>query len=84
MEPQITFTFVCLAKNQVASFVDVQALPQGAERSHALQLLRDHVSAATVEVWRDEKVCEVVARDGIRAAKPTGAAPTAATSPPSA
>jgi len=65
--PLQSFTFVCLADNQVATHVDVQALAPGAVRGHAIQLLREHASAATIEVWRDDKVWEVVGRDGVRA-----------------
>lgn len=63
----ITFTFVCLAAKQVATHVDVQTLAEGDHRRHALQLLREHASVETVEVWRDEAVWEVLDRDGVRA-----------------
>jgi hypothetical protein len=66
MDQPVAFTFVCLADNQVASFVDVQVLSEGAHRAHALQLLREHASAVTVEVWRGEAVWEAIGRDGVR------------------
>lgn len=62
-----TLTFVCLAANQVASFVDVASVRPGQHRAHAQQLLREHASAATIEIWRDDRVWEVVGREGIRA-----------------
>lgn len=62
-----SFTFVCLAANQVATHVDVQDLEEVGVRPHARQLLRDHASANAVEVWRDERVWEVIGRDGVRA-----------------
>ncbi|USQ95398.1 hypothetical protein [Caulobacter sp. RL271] len=61
-----TLTFVCLASNQVASFVDVAKLRPGRHRAHAQQLFREHASAETIEIWRDDKVWEVIAREGIR------------------
>ncbi|SFI55862.1 hypothetical protein [Caulobacter sp. UNC279MFTsu5.1] len=67
MVPLQSFTFVCLADNQVATYVDVQELAPAAVRQHAIQLLREHASAATIEVWRDDVVWEVVGRDGVRA-----------------
>lgn len=54
-------------ENQVAVHREVLALAEGHLRAHAFQLLRDHAAAATVEVWRDESVWEVLARDGVRA-----------------
>jgi len=62
-----SFTFVCLADNQVATYVDVQELAPAAVRQYAIQLLREHASGTTIEVWRDEVVWEVVGRDGVRA-----------------
>jgi len=62
-----TLTFVCLAANQVASFVDVASLRPGRHRAHAQQLFRGHASAETIEIWRDDQVWEIVRRDGIRA-----------------
>jgi hypothetical protein len=59
-----TYTFVCLAANQVATAVDIQDLDEGAHRRHALSLLRDHASAQAVEVWRDEAVIDLVERAG--------------------
>lgn len=67
MAPSVSFTFVCLAENQVATHVDVQELEPSGVRQHALQLLREHASAATIEVWRDDAVWEVLGRDGVRA-----------------
>ncbi len=67
MVPPVSFTFVCLAGNQVATHVDVQELAPAAVRQHAIQLLRERADAATIEVWRDDKVWEVVGRDGVRA-----------------
>ncbi len=61
-----TYTFVCLADNQVATAVDVQVLAPQAYVAHAWGLLREHASAASVEVWRDEAVLAVIGRDGAR------------------
>jgi len=61
-----TYTFVCLTRNQVATVVDVQALASDACVAHAWSLLREHASAASVEVWRDDAVLVVVERDGAR------------------
>ncbi|WP_184717336.1 hypothetical protein [Caulobacter sp.] len=61
-----TYTFVCLADNQVATAVDVQALAPDAYVAHAWSLLREHASAVSVEVWRDEAVIVVIERDGAR------------------
>lgn len=66
MDALVTYTFVCLAENQVATAVDVAALDVGAVRAHALSLLREHASAAAVEVWQDEGVVALIARDGVR------------------
>lgn len=59
------FTFVCLSERQVATFVDVCAVAEGAYRQHAVRLLRDHRSAAKVEIWRDEAVLEIVVREDV-------------------
>jgi hypothetical protein len=56
------YTFVCLARNQVAGAVDIQDLPEGRHRQHAVGLLREHASAAAVEVWRDDEVLETIDR----------------------
>lgn len=60
------FTFVCLADNQVATFVDVQTMGADGVRRHAMGLLREHASASKVEIWRQEAVLEVIDRDGAR------------------
>ncbi len=62
----LTHTFVCLAENQVATAVDVQTLEEAAVRAHALGLLREHASAASVEIWREDVVIALVGRDGVR------------------
>ena len=59
------YTFVCIRENQDAVTVDVQALADEAFRAHALQLLRDHASVATTEIWYDEAVFDSLARDGV-------------------
>lgn len=56
------FTFICLARNQAAGQIDIQDLPEGGYRRHALSLLREHASAETIEVWRDDEVLEVIDR----------------------
>jgi len=56
------YTFVCLAQNQVAGMVDIQDLPGDSYRPHALGLLREHASAAAVEVWQDDEVLETIDR----------------------
>jgi len=71
------YTFVCLARNQVAGAVDIQDLPSEGYRQHALRLLREHASAAAVEVWWDEEVLETIERMGVGnrpADEPLGAA----------
>ena len=70
MESPVTFTFVCLAEKQVPAHVDVQVMAEDACRPHAWRLLREHASAQQVEIWRDEGVWDVVARDGMRASVP--------------
>lgn len=67
MSLPVTFIFICLAENQVATFVDVQVLEEGGVRRHALSLLREHASCAMVEIRRGDEVWEVVGRDGVRA-----------------
>jgi hypothetical protein len=49
--------------------VDVQSLALDAFRGHALGLLRQRASAATVEVWHDEAVIAVADRGGVRPAR---------------
>jgi hypothetical protein len=66
MNDPCDFTFVCLADNQVATFVDVRTLAPEGVRRHAIGLLREHASASTVEIWCGEAVCETVDRDGAR------------------
>lgn len=61
-----TFTFVCLAANQVATVVDIQALPETAYRARAFFLLRQHAGVETVEVWRAETIVARIDRDGVR------------------
>ena len=59
-------TFICLKQNQVATFVDLQPIDGEAIRAHAFNLLREHASAAVVEVWRDDQLIEQIPRDGVR------------------
>ncbi len=73
----VAFTFVCLAANQVAVHRELATLPPDHCRQRAFQLLRDHAAAATVEIWRDEAVWEVIARDGVRAIRAEPADPDA-------
>lgn len=61
-----TFTFVCLAPKQEATHVDIQALARDAVRAHAFGLLREHASAATIEVWHEDAIVAVIDRDGVR------------------
>ena len=56
------YTFVCLTRSDVAGTVDIQDLPAGSYRQHAVSLLREHASAAAVEVWRDDEVLETIDR----------------------
>lgn len=58
------YTFICLAKNQVAGLIDIQELTDSGYRHHALTLLREHASTAAVEVWRDDEVVDVIDRSG--------------------
>lgn len=59
-----TFTFVCLTAKQVATAIDVQVLPDGEYRRHALQLMHEHASAIAVEVWSGEVVIATIDRNG--------------------
>lgn len=61
-----TFSFICLAENEVATHVDIQALSKDGLRSHALGLLREHASAARIEVWQDDSLVLNLPRDGVR------------------
>jgi hypothetical protein len=63
----ITYTFVCLAQNEAATAVDIQVMGPEAVRGHALSLLREHASATSVEVWRDDRVIAIIDRGGVRA-----------------
>jgi hypothetical protein len=54
--------FVCLTRNQAAGTIDIQDLPDARHRQHAVDLLREHASAAAVEVWRDDQVLETIDR----------------------
>jgi hypothetical protein len=60
------FTFICLTQNQVATFVDPKPIDPEAIRAHAFNLLREHASAAVVEVWQEEQLIDQIARDGVR------------------
>jgi hypothetical protein len=55
-----------LAQNQAATSVDIQTLSDQVYRQHALRLLREHASAMSIEIWRDEAVIDVVDRIGGR------------------
>jgi hypothetical protein len=56
------YTFVCLTRSDVSGMVDIQDLPGGSYRQHAMSLLREHASAAAVEVWRDDDLLETIDR----------------------
>lgn len=60
------FTFICLGDNEVATHVDVQAMSAEGIRAHAIGLLREHASAARVEIWQSETLALVLPRDGVR------------------
>jgi hypothetical protein len=60
------YTFFCVTQNQTATVIDIQDLPGEAYRQHALLLLREHVSAAAVEIWREEDVLEIIDRSSVR------------------
>jgi hypothetical protein len=64
MTEEQSFTFVCLAAKQVATAIDIQVLPQGAQRQHAWNLLREHLSADSVEIWQGEVLVDTIDRDG--------------------
>ncbi len=42
--------------------MDIQTLSDEVYRQHALSLLREHASATSIEIWRDEAVVDVVNR----------------------
>ncbi len=64
-----SYTFICLTGNQVATFVDPQPIGVEAIRAHAFKLLREHASAAVIEIWRDEQLVDEVVREGLRPAR---------------
>ncbi|CAN7482639.1 hypothetical protein [Caulobacter sp. LjRoot300] len=66
MAPTQSFTFLCLADNEVATHVDIQALDADGLRAHALGLLREHASAARIEVWQNDDLVLTLPRDGVR------------------
>ena len=74
------YTFVCLARKQVAGAIDIQDLPGGDYRQHALGLLREHASAAAVEVWQDDEMLETIDR-GPAPPRPEAPSPSVSTDP---
>jgi len=70
MAPTESFTFICLADNEVATHVDIQEMGADGLRAHALSLLREHASAARIEVWRNDDLVLTLPRDGVRPFSP--------------
>jgi hypothetical protein len=75
MASTATYTFVCLADNEVATHLDIQTLAADDVRAHALGLLRAHASAARIEVWLSDDLVLTLPRDGVRPHPPIRSAP---------
>jgi hypothetical protein len=59
-----TYIYLGVAKNQTATFVDVDDTASGRDPAdHARRLLADHNSCDRVEVWRDDERIAVVERE---------------------
>lgn len=59
-----TYVYLGVAKNQAATFVDVDDTASGRDPAdYARRLLADHSSCDRVEVWRDEERIAVVERE---------------------
>lgn len=56
------FTFVCRTAEDLSYAVDLQSLTTSDARLHALRLLDDHLSSARVEIWRDDRMEQIVER----------------------
>lgn len=58
----MAYTFLCLGPNRQAAVIDIQPLAHDAIQAHAANLLREHASAASIEIWRDEMFVALVDR----------------------
>jgi hypothetical protein len=54
--------FLGVAGDRTATFVDID-LDVGDPAQHARDLLAEHRSCERIEIWRDERCIDVVARD---------------------
>jgi hypothetical protein len=59
------YTFFCQGADRAPSLVDLQDLPSEAYREHALSLLREHASAAAVEVWQEDNLLDIIESDSV-------------------
>ena len=58
-----SYIYLGVAKNDSATFVDIDAADSGREpTTHARGLLNEHRSCERVEIWRDDERVAVVAR----------------------
>ncbi len=58
-----SYVFVGVAKNDSATFVDIDVADSGREPTmHARNLLEEHRSCERVEIWRDDERVAVVDR----------------------
>jgi hypothetical protein len=57
------YIYLGVARNDSATFVDIDAADSGREPMiHARGLLNEHLSCERVEIWRDDERIAVVAR----------------------
>jgi hypothetical protein len=58
-----SYVYLGVAKNDSATFVDIDAVDSGREPTvYARNLLAEHRSCERVEIWRDDERVAVVAR----------------------
>lgn len=57
------YVYLGVAKNERATFVDIDASDSGREPTlHAHNLLTEHLSCERVEIWRDDERVAIVSR----------------------
>lgn len=57
------YVYLGVAKNESATFVDIDAIDSGREPTrHAYDLLAEHLSCERVEIWRDDERVAIVSR----------------------
>jgi hypothetical protein len=58
-----SYVYVGVAKNDSATFVDIDAIDSGRDpAAHARRLLAEHRSCERVEIWREDERIGVIAR----------------------